>query len=272
MTDTPTRQKSPPYPSIPLHVALERAAQLREVAKGFSVPLQSAANAWGYSPTSSSVTSVVGALNQFGLLDESGSGETKRLKVSALGESILMDKRPDSLARKEAIRKAALSPKIFLELWERFQTPDVDLHTLVYELTLGRSQMAKAPYTEIAAKDVASKFIDSLKFAGLGHEAAQDSQLGNPQAVPDSGSSAAPLAHSASNFPRNPAELDARIEEALSENTFEERKALDEGTAILVWPRLLSADSVEDMEYWLMGVLRQIKRRAQKASEKSGPD
>jgi hypothetical protein len=51
---------------------------------------------------------------------------------------------------------------------------------------------------------------------------------------------------------------------------FEERKALDEGSAVLIWPRDLSPESVEDMEYWLHGVLRQIKRRAQKLSADKG--
>jgi hypothetical protein len=267
MTESPTRQKSPPYPSLPLHVALERAAQLREVAKGFSVPLPSAANAWGYSPTSSSVTSVVGALNQFGLLDEAGAGDGKRVKVSLLGESILMDKRPDSAARSEAIRKAALSPKVFLELWERFQTPDVDSHTLVYELTLGRLQTGKAPFTEAAARDVAIKFVESLRFAGLGSEVSEAAHSADQREEEARSATGLQPDNSPLSTLKNPPNLDAILDEVLDEHRFEERKALDEGSAILSWPRHLSADSAEDMEYWLMGVLRQIKRRSQKKSE-----
>jgi hypothetical protein len=258
MTDSPTRQKSPPYPSLSLKGALDRAEQLREVAKGFSVPMPSAAKAWGYSPTSSSVISVVGALNQFGLLEEAGSGDAKRVKVSALGEAILLDKRPNSAARSNAIKKAALAPKVFLELWDQFKTSEVDDHTLVYELTLGRAQSGKAPYTEQAARDVAAKYVESLRFAGLDAEGNGAEQLVEPT-TPEQ-NSVVPL-----EDPLRSRDLEVTLPPLFAGSpvpVFEEKKALDEGTAILIWPRQLSTDSVEDMEYWLMGVLRQIKRRA----------
>jgi hypothetical protein len=265
MSDNPTRQKSPPYPSLSLKGALERAEQLREVAKGFAVPMPSAAKAWGYSPTSSSVISVVGALNQYGLLEEAGTGEVKRVKVSALGEAILLDKRPNSVSRSEAIRKAALGPKVFLELWEQFRTPDVDDHTLIYELTLGRAQSGKAPYTEQAARDVATKYVETLRLAGLGEQSNEADRLEH-----------ASVAESTTVLPREePQKMRdpdmPRVTGMPSDpsSCFEEKKALDEGTAILIWPRHLSADSVEDMEYWLMGVLRQIKRRSQRVPNES---
>jgi hypothetical protein len=269
MSDSPTRQKSPPYPSLSLQAALDRAEQLREVAKGFAVPLPSAAKAWGYSPTSSSVISVVGALNQYGLLEEAGAGEAKRVKVSALGEAILLDKRPNSEARASATRKAALAPKVFLELWEQFRTSEVDEHTLVYELTHGRSQSGKAPYTEQAARDVATKYVESLSFAGMGRENNGSEQHENTN---DTGQEGVLLVEDApklrdfeqartSNLPPEQASM------------FEESKSLDEGTAFLSWPRQLSPDSVEDMEYWLVGVLKQIKRRSQKVpNETSASD
>lgn len=42
----------------------------------------------------------------------------------------------------------------------------------------------------------------------------------------------------------------------------EEKNSLDEGEAILIWPEELSPESVQDLEYWLMGILRKAKRRA----------
>jgi hypothetical protein len=258
MSDSPTRQKSPPYPSLSLKGALERAEQLREVAKGFAVPMPSAAKAWGYSPTSSSVISVVGALNQFGLLEEAGAGDAKRVKVSSLGEAILLDKRPNSNARSNSIKKAALTPKVFMELWEQFKTSEVDEHTLIYELTLGRAQAGKAQYTEQAARDVAVKYVESLRFAGLDREGNGTEQTAEPIA-----------SEQHNTLPQEEPSRGSRDFEASlppivvgsAVPMFEEKKALDEGTAILIWPRQLSADSVEDMEYWLQGVLRQIKRR-----------
>lgn len=48
----------------------------------------------------------------------------------------------------------------------------------------------------------------------------------------------------------------------LSEGMTEEKNSLDEGEAILIWPKDLSPESVSDLEYWLNGILRKAKRRA----------
>lgn len=239
-----------------------KAEQLASVAKGFPVPLPSAATAWGYSPKSSSINSVVGALNQYGLLEDEGAGDSRRVKLSALGEAILLDKRPDSKARKGALVRAALSPKVFQELWEQYQTGDVDEGTLQYDLTLGRKTSGKAPFSETAALDVARKYRETLEFAGL------DSVDVDPDQVTDNSSeqlSERPSTVESVNEGRS-IEASPAIVNASSDTQFEERKALDEGAAVLVWPRDLSPDSVEDMEYWLEGVLRQIRRRASRAT------
>jgi hypothetical protein len=41
-----------------------------------------------------------------------------------------------------------------------------------------------------------------------------------------------------------------------------EQKTLDEGPAILTWPDNMSKESVEELEYWLQGVIRRAKRKA----------
>jgi hypothetical protein len=37
---------------------------------------------------------------------------------------------------------------------------------------------------------------------------------------------------------------------------------LDEGTAVLTWPDELSKESVEELEYWLNGIIRRARRKA----------
>ena len=44
--------------------------------------------------------------------------------------------------------------------------------------------------------------------------------------------------------------------------TLEDKAHLDEGVAILRWPETLSAESVEELEYWINGILKRAKRRA----------
>ena len=80
---------------------------------------------------------------------------------------IVLDARPESLERNIALQASALSPKVFKEIWDIYTTVDVDNHTLVYDLTLGRKSAGKAPFSESAALDVAQLYRDSLNYSGL---------------------------------------------------------------------------------------------------------
>lgn len=260
MDETTKRFRSPPYPALSLEKAVTRARELREVARGHSITLLSAAKAWGFSAKSSSITSVAGALIQFGLIEDEGSGPSRRVRLSRLGESIVMDQRPGSPDRVRALGEAALSPPVFRGLWEKYSSADVDEHMLIYDLTLGRSQDGSAPFSESAALEVARLFKESLDFAQMGDRddayqggEAQDRSQG---AAPDTMSSETQSSHSVSK----------------GSDTFEEQKALDEGSARLSWPRDLSPESADDMEYWLRGVIRQIKRRAGMTLQLDNPE
>ena len=317
MTDQ-QRFKSPPYPYLDLESAVDKAAPLAELARGFAVPISTIAKAWGYSPTSSSTIKVLGALNQFGLTDDEGMGEGKKFRLSDIGDAIVRDKRPNSNDRAVALRRAALTPKVFLELWERFKSADVDVDTIVHELTLGRKHSGRAEYSKSAAQEIATRYNASLGFAGVGLPELQTDQLNSEQegepdqtggylakigdliqwtsagidqfAKPakviavsddngwlwtDQGTTALPMSEVTviavddnrviGTPPPPPQAVLSFMSYGLSKaklDQFEEKKALDEGEALLIWPRTLSEASVDDMEYWLNGVLRQIKRRA----------
>lgn len=60
--------------------------------------------------------------------------------------------------------------------------------------------------------------------------------------------------------PRLPLERGER--EAIPEGSREDKASLDEGEVVLRWPETLSADSVEDLRYWLEGILARADRRA----------
>ena len=47
----------------------------------------------------------------------------------------------------------------------------------------------------------------------------------------------------------------------------EEKASLDEGEVILRWPRALSQESVEDLRYWLEGILRRAERQANQGDD-----
>lgn len=258
MDDKKMRFKSPPFPYVDLETAIDRAKQVPDLLKGFAVPSASIAKAWGYSEKSSSTQKVLAALSQFGLVDDEGNGDTKRFRLSEIGLKILLDPRPDSESKSTALRRAALTPKVFSELWDQFDSVDVDENTLVYELTLGRKQSGKAPYSDSAAAEVVSRYQSSLNFAGFSD---------NVQETLDHSHHESDDKLLVGNLSNRSVSPKTALAEPAQQQIFEEKKAFDEGEATLIWPRSLSVESVEDMEYWLDGVIRQMKRRAARETQ-----
>jgi hypothetical protein len=116
-----TRFRSPPFPSLSLQRALERAEQLYRQERDHMAPLAAAARAWNMSPTSSGPIVTVAALRQYDLIDDEGSGSGRKVRVSQDALRIILDKMPTSQSRQGALRRAFLSPKVFSELWERWK-------------------------------------------------------------------------------------------------------------------------------------------------------
>ena len=168
MTEKQPRFRSPPYPYVGLGKALSKAEQLYAAVRHHAAALPTAAKAWETGPKSSATLQSAAALIQFGLLDDEGSGDSRKLKLTPLALKIVMDKRPDSAERATAIKEAALNPKIFSELFGSFGTADgIDDALLVHALVSERVQRGKAPYSEDSAGDVLRVYRDTLGFAGL---------------------------------------------------------------------------------------------------------
>jgi hypothetical protein len=130
--------------------------------------LTTAADAWGTKITSSATLQTAAALLQYGLIEDEGSRSARRVKLSRLGLSIVMDKRPDSVERNAAIKDAALNPNIFGELWRTYgNAAGLDDSALQFALTLERTQQGKAPFSPEAAREVIRVYRESMTYAGL---------------------------------------------------------------------------------------------------------
>lgn len=115
----PKRDRGPSFPFIALDKAVDRTRQLYLKAKRFEVRVADAAADWGYGAKSSGAFQTIAALLAFGLIEDSGSGDARKIKVSEMGLRILEDNRPGVNAALMA--EAALKPKLiaeFAELWK----------------------------------------------------------------------------------------------------------------------------------------------------------
>lgn len=184
MTEKQPRFRSPPFPYIGLSRALEKAEQLYNSVRHHSAALATAAKAWETGAKSSATLQTIAALIQYGLLDDEGSGDSRKIKLSNLALKIVMDKRPESEERRIAIRESALNPPIFLELNKQFNTAlDIDTSLLLHSLTVERMQKGRAPFSEQSAADVVRVYRDTMKFAGFG----QADRIDDEAPAPDVG-------------------------------------------------------------------------------------
>lgn len=169
MTEKQPKFRSPPFPYVGLEKAVSKAEQLYSAVRHHAAAMPTAAKAWETGPKSSATLQAAAALIQYGLLEDEGSGDSRKVKLSALALQIIMDKRPDSAERVTAVKTAALSPKIFAELFNQYgRAEGIDDALLVHTLTAERVQQGKAPYSEDSSAEVLRVYRDTLNYAGLG--------------------------------------------------------------------------------------------------------
>ena len=161
------RFRSPPYPAMDLSKAIDRAKTLYGKALHHPVPSNVLADAWKYGIKSSGMWATAAALIQYGLLTDSGSGGGRRFTLTDAAIRIIRDADPASPKRAEAIRRAALQPPIFRELWDNFGAADLSDVVVANFLTLDRSEAGKAPYGDGAAADIIEAYKATIAFAGV---------------------------------------------------------------------------------------------------------
>ena len=161
-----SRTRSPSYPYLDLPTALEKVTVLWNVEGRHPAAVSVAMQHWGYKEESSTGYSCVAALKKFGLVDHDGMGETRQIRLSALALAILLDRDPASDDRRDALRRAALNPRIHAELWERY---GADLPS---DQTLRRFLVIERNFNEASVDELLAEYKATVAFAGLGRGAA----------------------------------------------------------------------------------------------------
>lgn len=155
------KDRSPSFPYIGLSKAMERVEQLYNYAKRFDSRIADASKpAWGTGPKSSSTLQTVAALLAYGLIEDNGSGDNRKIKISDLAYRALVDQRPG--AKEGAMAEAALKPKLFAEYaatWGRDRPPEANC---LSELTLDRG------FTPDGAKAFLKVYDDTIRYARPG--------------------------------------------------------------------------------------------------------
>lgn len=165
MTDTAAsedrarKERSPSFPFISLGKALDRARAVAEAHKRSPARLLTVGETWGYAPQSSGLLQTAAALKGYGLMEDIGKGQDRRVQLTDLAWRILFDTRPG--AREQAIREAALRPRLFAEYATHWLPERPSDNHCLSELHLDRS------FTQAAADLFLRVFDETVAFANL---------------------------------------------------------------------------------------------------------
>lgn len=164
MSDQPVTQakkkgRSPSYPAIDLEKAIERAKELWHEERQHPASVETIIKHWGYRSLNGPASLTLAALKKFGLTKDEGTGSSRVASVSDLAVDILGN--PDKKARLDAVREAALTPRIHRELWEKYGSTLPSDANLRWELTRQRG------FTETGADEFIPEYRATIAYAQL---------------------------------------------------------------------------------------------------------
>jgi hypothetical protein len=156
------RHRSPNYPFINLEKAIDRARQIYDADRRHDVAVRVASEKrWEYKPGSSQGDQTVAALRAYGLVEVSGAGDKRMVRISDRAYRILANAQDAT----DRIKDAALSPAIHAELWDKYGTEglpsdDTIRNYLLFERENGR-------FNEDVVDSFIARFKDTISFAKL---------------------------------------------------------------------------------------------------------
>lgn len=156
------RHRSPPHPYLSIENALAIIQKVYDNERRHPVPVEVIAKHAGYKDLkSSSALRVLGTLNHYGLVEETGSGEDRKMKLSERALDIVLADATDSPKRLKAIRDAVLQPEVHRRILEAY--PD----ELPSDSTLKNFLIRDLNFNDDQADPFIGKFRKSVDFAGV---------------------------------------------------------------------------------------------------------
>jgi hypothetical protein len=149
------KERSPNFPYVGLAAAVQAARKLYEAERRSPVTLEAVARAFGHATMSGPATSKVAAIRQYGLIEQVSPGKY-RVSDDALALAL---RKPGDSEYEEALRKAALTPPLFAELFKAY--PEASDETLRWHLVKERS------FSPEGAARLIRSFRDTISVAKL---------------------------------------------------------------------------------------------------------
>lgn len=153
--------RSPAFPFISLPKALGRARELHSAEGRHAVPVTIAYKDWKLGVKGGAAKQTMAALRHFGLVQYEGKAQKRAAKISDLAFHIIVDRREDTAEKDALIKKSALTPAIFAELWRKWGRQLPSNASIEHFLIIEKN------FKEAGARNLIPVYKDTIEFAEL---------------------------------------------------------------------------------------------------------
>ena len=160
-TEKKKRTRSPNFPTSGLKKALELAMKLYGRYGKHNTAWDVAITYLGYTPKSSAGLQAMASLSYYGLMNIQGTKSSRKVNITDLAFSILMDDRENSFDRDSAIQRAALSTTMFNK--NRMQYP----HDLPADESLRHELVMTHKFNPASVPDFIKQFKETMAYAKI---------------------------------------------------------------------------------------------------------
>ncbi|KXK00418.1 MAG: hypothetical protein UZ17_ACD001002174 [Acidobacteria bacterium OLB17] len=150
------KHRSPNYPYVGLEESLEKAAEIQKAGGIHAVGFKTLMEIWDYKTGTTS--SVIAALKSFGLVEVSGNGDTRQVKLTETARKILADHSEATTLKKQA----AVSAPLYRRLWQKFG-PDLPTNDKV----MGEYLEFEEHFNPASVAGVIADFRSTITYANL---------------------------------------------------------------------------------------------------------
>lgn len=253
----PARVRSPSYPSIDLESAIKRAQILEKFSKRTPVLISIMLPHWGFeSGKSANGMKLVAALKSYGLIEDSGKKETRKIVITNAAFRIIHDQ-PESEDRKMLIKECALMPEMYRYMWDQFGEPT----EMPQDGALKSHLVIEKRFNSAAIKGFLDDYRKTVEYAQLSKDDILNGEIASHDPSMQTNSENTQESDTLSfgaGFIGGP--VSPATQQAGDHAMKQERFALDNGDVIIQWPSNMSKESFEDFSDWLDILKRKVKR------------
>ena len=229
------------YPFITLEAAIRRAQKLWEEEGKNLVPISVAVRHWNYGEKSSGGKQTVSALKQYGLIRDTGEGDERKILLSPRALDILIEP-AHSPKRIEAIKAAALNPKIYTDLLGQWS-----VNELPSDQTIAAYLIREKDFNRLTVDAFIRDFRANIQFAKI---TGSGNISGTSEPETEANLAWTAIRQNDTGKPLPPQQSHRQDNYTLG----------DEGQVVLQWPEKMSQESYEEFAEWIDLQMRKIAR------------